>query len=143
MDVFGDCDASGKKGPAGEDGEDSLDICRWFPLESLTWLRNTAQCCYYFDKEDDFIIQGGDIVGFKSHSPERKNDAISLKDPVKKLSFGRGYCAEFHNSLLEIPNTSLATDLSFLVMTFKMTKIPTSEMIIYLIKLRIEDYMII
>ena len=135
VDIFGDCESggsAGKRGPAGEDGDDSLDICRWFPLETLIWLRNTAQCCYYFDKEDDFIQEGGKIVGFKSHS-SRKNDAISLKDSVIKIRFGRGYCAEFVNSLLEISNTDLAMDLNsftFLVITFKMTRIPNSEMII-------------
>ena len=132
VDIFGDCDASGKKGPAGEDGEDSLDICHWFPLESLVWLRNTAQCCYYFDKDEDFKKgKDGKIVGFRSHSG--RNDAISLKEPVKRLPFGRGYCAAFDNSLMEIPNTNLATDhnsFTFLVMTFKMIRIPVSEMII-------------
>ena len=133
VDIFGDCDAFGKKGAAGEDGEDSLDICRWFPLESLTWLRNTAQCCYYFETYKDFIIKDGKIVGFKSHSSEREIDAISLKDPVIKVIFGRGYCAEFVNSLIEIPNTDIAmkvNSFTFLVITFKMTRIPDSEMII-------------
>ena len=86
---MGDCssEASSESGPPGKDGEDSLDICRWFPLQSLIWLRGTAQCYYYFDKDEDFKREDGKIVGFRSHSG--RNDAISLKDPVKKLSFGR------------------------------------------------------
>ena len=102
VDKFGDCDEygvpgpqgppgpqgkkglTGKRGDPGGDGKDAFDICRWFPIQTLDWLRKTAQCCYYFEKDDDFIIQDEKIVGFKSHS--ERNDAISVKDPVKKES---------------------------------------------------------
>ena len=113
-----------------------MNICHWFPSQTLVWLRQIEDCSYYFKDNDDFITTKSVITGFKSHSNSGKN-AISLKGPVKKIHLqphSKGYCAEFSGgSIFKITGVDLALDkpsYAFLVMTFKMDKEPTSEQFI-------------
>ena len=137
---------TGKRGPIGEKGErgakgepgDSgvTSMARWFPSQTIDWLRENESCCYYFKERDDFIWdkeKPPKIIGFKSHS-KSGNDAINLK-PMKaskrtKLPSGRGYCLEFSDSLFKVENVELAngySSYSVLILTFKLDQLPTGE----------------
>ena len=112
-----------------------MNICRWFPSQTLEWLRQNENCSYYFEENDDFITKKEENTGFKSHSNNGIN-AISLKRPVKKIHLhphSKGYCVEFSGSLFKIKGVDLALDrlsYTFLVITFKMDKEPASEQFI-------------
>ena len=128
---------TGIQGAQGDKGENAMDICSWFPSQTLAWLRLNEDCSYYFETNTDFLTDGaGNITGFKSHSSKGKN-AISLKRPIKKIQLhprSKGYCAEFSGgSLFKIAGVDLAMNrpsYTFIAITFKMDTEPASEQFI-------------
>tara|TARA_Y100000310_G_C20555536_1_gene750315 strand:+ start:223 stop:1053 length:831 start_codon:yes stop_codon:yes gene_type:complete len=143
VDKFGDCDEAkgergprGERGPPGKKGDDALSLTRWFPSQTLNWIRENEACCYYFKQRNDFIWdkeKPPKIIGFKSHS-KNGNNAINLK-PMKaskrlKLPSRRGYCLEFSDSLFKAKNVELATgtpSYAVLILTFKLDMYPIVE----------------
>ena len=143
VDKFGDCDESkgergprGERGPPGKKGDDALSLIRWFPSQSINWIRENEECCYYFKERNDFIWdkeKPPKVIGLKSHS-KNGNNAINLK-PTKamkrtKLPSRRGYCLEFNDSLFKVKNVLIANanpSYTVLIITFKLDKYPIEE----------------
>ena len=113
----------GAPGPQGKKGRDGLNFVRWFPNKSVEWFRGVEECSFYFeDKEKDFLMDKGKIIGWKSHSVSsysREKDAISLKKVEKITALPkRGFCVEFTESLYKVDKIDLAcSNNSYAVVT--------------------------
>ena len=125
----------GPRGPAGKDGtdgkdgvkgHDAMNICRWFPTQTIKWFRENEACCYYFEKDgekDCFIKKEEKVIGFKSHTTEPRI-AACLKEfeGTQKLPGDLGLGVNFKNSLYKVQDIDLATyypSYAMLLMTFK------------------------
>ena len=135
VNKFGDDGSTGARGPAGRPGHDGFNFPLWFPRQTLRCIRENMQCSFYFDKDDDFITEGGVITGFKTHSLNNKNSTSVGKGKVKKFSKDSKFYAEFDGRcLLTVNDVDLAYENNsycFAFVTFKLTDTIKEEQIIF------------
>ena len=105
MDKFGY--VKGRRGPPGPRGKDAVELYKWCPDAVLRMFRESEQCTFFFNTEEDGIVNNKGQMELKDRFG--KNNAICLKNFQKPVKIGKYYSIPLKDSLYKISGCPTAT----------------------------------
>ena len=118
VDIFGDCDTSGNRGPRGPAGKDGFDILKWMPKFILSQFQKTEECCFVINDPEKDLEKS--FEKWISRSDTKKNaEGVKASKSIKLIKKGH-WGLNFNNSLYLVDDVELSLHCVFACVTFQL-----------------------